>query len=173
MARHGERVGCRAYSGTVTQRQLVFEQDFDLPRAIVWDGLVDPDLVSGWLGEARITAVPGGAYHLGWLGSVDFPGTEGAITHLSPPERLTVVTAAHGELDFQLSEVPGGSRDTSTRLRLTVTLEIDPAFEPRVRANWAGSLRQLVGLLRGHPVDWKRDQVEVRSASPEHDTGRR
>lgn len=151
----------------------MFERDFDLPRAIVWDALVDPDLVSGWLGEARIVAVAGGDYHLGWLGSVDFPATEGTITHLSPPERLTVLTQAHGELDFALSEVHGGSRDTSTRLTLTVTLEIDGAFEPRVRANWAGSLRQLVALLRGHPVDWKRDQVQVPTASPEHDSRRR
>jgi len=173
--RHSHRlvVGDRAYSVSVTLRQLVFERDYDLPRAIVWDALVEPVLVGGWLGEARIDAVPGGEYHLDWVGSTDFPATDGRISALSEPERLTVVTNVHGELQFALDELDGGPRGSSTRLRLTVTLELADAFEARVRANWISSLEQLAALLRGHPVEWhggaltgSRSRADTRPKSP-------
>ena len=44
-----------------------FERDFEFSPAIVWDALIDPDLVAGWLAEARIDPVLGGQYSLRWM----------------------------------------------------------------------------------------------------------
>lgn len=164
-------VGCRAYSVSVTPRpanqtriaRLEFEHEYDLPRTIVWDALTDPVLIGGWLGEARVLAVVGGRFDLEWLGSRDFAPTTGRIDQLAAPERLVVTTEAHGILDFGLEPLDGGSRGTSTRLRLAVTLTVDPAFLGRVRANWTVSLDQLSELLRGHPVDWSAGEVNTSS----------
>ena len=81
---------------------------------IVWDALVDADLVAGWLGDARIEPVVGGRYDLAWLGTPEITATSGKITRLEQPTSLVVVTDAHGTLDFSLTEVPGGPRGTST-----------------------------------------------------------
>lgn len=134
--------------------QLAFEREIELSPAIVWDALVDQELVFGWLAEARIDPVLGGRFELLWLHSTDQPPTSGTIVECEEPRRLVVDTDNHGRLKFRLDEVAGGSRGASTRLRLTVTVELDAAFAPRVKANWMISLDQLEELLRGHPVDW-------------------
>ena len=121
---------------------------------IVWDALVDADLVAGWLGDARIEPVVGGRYDLAWLGTPEITATSGKITRLEQPTSLVVVTDAHGTLDFSLTEVPGGPRGTSTVIELTVGVDIEHRFEARVRRVWLDALDQLDALLHGHPADW-------------------
>jgi uncharacterized protein YndB with AHSA1/START domain len=157
-------VGAPAYSCRVPATQLAFEREIELSPAIVWDALVDQELVSGWLAEARIAPVAGGRFELVWLYSTDQPPTSGTIVDYQEPRLLVVDTDNRGRLEFRLDELAGGRRGTSTRLRLTATIELDAAFLPRVKANWMISLDQLEELLRGHPVDWAnwdRDQIGI------------
>ena len=134
--------------------ELVFEREIELSPAIVWDALVDDELVSGWLAEASIDPVEGGRFDLVWLYSTDQPPTSGTIVRLVERSALAVDTDNRGRIEFTLKPLAGGARRGSTRLRLTVVLELDRAFAARVRANWMISLDQLEELLRGHPVDW-------------------
>jgi len=144
--------------------ELVFERQIELSPAIVWDALVDAELVSGWLAEASIEPVEGGRYDLVWLYSIDQPPTSGTIQTLVEGELLAIGTDNRGQIVFALEEIPGGGRGSSTQLTLTVAVELDTAFVPRVRANWMISLDQLEELLRGHPVDWENwdnDHIEA------------
>ncbi len=134
--------------------ELVFERDFEFAPVIVWDALLDSDLVSGWLAEAVIDPVVGGEYNLRWVNRVGQPESLGRITALQPLERLHVDTTTVGLLRFELEEVPGGGRGTSTRLVLRVDVEVESAFAARVSADWLTNLDQLDDLLHGHPVDW-------------------
>jgi uncharacterized protein YndB with AHSA1/START domain len=148
----------------VPATQLAFEREIELSPAIVWDALVDQELVSGWLAEARIDPVAGGRFELAWLYSMDQPPTFGTIVEYREPRLLVIDTDNRGRLEFRLDELPGGNRGASTRLRLTVTVELDAAFVPRVKANWMISLDQLEELLRGRPVDWAhwdRDRIDT------------
>ncbi len=138
----------------MTTRSVRLEREYDLPRQIVWDALVDDDLVSGWLGEAHIEPEVGGSYLLDWVGSPEFAPAVGIISRLRTPELLSVSTDAHGDLEFELDAIEGGSRGESTRLSLTVVVDVEAVFAARLRANWVLSLEQLDGLLRGHPVEW-------------------
>lgn len=135
--------------------ELAFERELEFAPVIVWDALVDADLVSGWLAEAVIEPVVGGEYNLRWVHRFGQPASLGRITVLQPLERLHVDTTTVGLLRFGLEEVDGGSRGTSTRLALQVDVEVEPAFAPRVKADWLTNLDQLGDLLRGHPVDWQ------------------
>lgn len=131
-----------------------FEREYEFSRVIVWDALVDGDLVSGWLAEAAITPEVGGEYNLRWMHRTSQPASPGRITVLQPLERLHVETLDAGRLEFELAETPGGGRGTSTLLRLTVTVAIEPVFAARLKADWLTNLDQLHDLLHGHPVDW-------------------
>jgi uncharacterized protein YndB with AHSA1/START domain len=140
---------------------LVLECDYEFSPAIVWDALVDPDLVSGWWADAAITPEAGGEYNLRWLHRPGQPDTFGRITDMQPLERLTVDTSDSVLVTFELTERPGGLRGTSTRLKVTID---GPEADPRVTADWLTNLDQLDDLLRGHPVDWanwSRDRYEV------------
>lgn len=149
------------------------ERDYEFPRVIVWDALVDADLVSGWLAESAIAAELGGRYELRWSQRAGEPVTSGRITALRRPELLHV-EAEELTMRFELEELSGGDRGTSTRLRLAVG--VDPALAAaRLEADWLTSLNQLRDLLFGHPVDWAgqdsneralryRDEVENSSA---------
>lgn len=130
------------------------ERRIELPPPIVWDALVDPQLVAGWLAVASIELHVGGRYDLAWQRDGVRRVGPGVITELRDGTALTVDAAQHGVLSFRLRAVPGGSRGTSTRLRLSVKLGTDPVFAARVRADWETRLDQLGDLLRGHPVDW-------------------
>jgi uncharacterized protein YndB with AHSA1/START domain len=134
---------------------LVFEREIELSPAIVWDALVDDELVSGWLAAASIDPVEGGHYDLVWQYSTDQPPTAGVITSLVEPKLLVIDTDNRGRIAFSLEAFAGGGRGIATRLRLSVALELDRAFVARVRANWLISLDQLEEVLRGHPVDWE------------------
>jgi uncharacterized protein YndB with AHSA1/START domain len=133
---------------------LAFQRDYEFPRVIVWDALVDADLVSGWLAEAVIVPESGGEYNLRWLHKVGKPETFGRITLMTTLDRLDVDTHDVGRLTFQLEELQAGSRGTSTRLTLTVDTDVEPEFHPTIVADWLTNLDQLEALLRGHPVDW-------------------
>jgi uncharacterized protein YndB with AHSA1/START domain len=138
----------------VAGSRLEIERRVELPPAIVWDALVDPDLVIGWLARASIDLRVGGHYDLSWQRSAVRRVGPGVITELKPRKLLTVDAGKHGVISFRLTEVPGGSRGTSTRIDLTIRLSADAAMMARVRADWETRLDQLDGLLRGHPVDW-------------------
>jgi uncharacterized protein YndB with AHSA1/START domain len=133
---------------------LRFEHDYEFPPVIVWDALIDADLVSGWLAEAEIAPEVGGEFNLVWRHREGSPASPGRITVLQPLERLHVDTLDAGRLEFELTEFPGGNRGTSTRLRLTVEVEVEPVFAARLKADWLTALDQLQDLLHGHPVDW-------------------
>lgn len=105
------------------------ERLIDLPRPIVWDALLDPVLVEGWLhpterllaGDVRERADP-------------LPGASAVLETVLEP---------YGRLRFELDERDGGTRGTSTILRLQAA-----------GAGWEDRIDDLENLLRGHPVDW-------------------
>ena len=108
----------------------VVDRRIDLPRAIVWDALLDPVLVEGWLHPtARL---------------VD--GDVGERVDPAPGETAVLATVLEpfGELRFELDELDGGTRGTSTAFRMS-------AERP---AGWPDRIDDLENLLRGHPVDW-------------------
>ncbi|MCB1280569.1 MAG: SRPBCC domain-containing protein [Salinibacterium sp.] len=134
--------------------ELEFVRPFDFPPAIVFDALVDPDLIGGWLAHAVVEPRVGGSYDLVWLTSSSFPPTHGTITLFDEPHALSVESDNRGRFQFLLEPSPGGTRGTSTLLTTRVGVSVDSAFVPRVAADWQSSLDQLDALLRGHPVDW-------------------
>jgi uncharacterized protein YndB with AHSA1/START domain len=138
----------------VTGSVLDFAREYDLPPEIVWDALVDSDLVSGWLASATIDGLVGGRYDLRWLSHPDDGGVSGVIEALEPPRRLTISTQNSGLIDFELRPVEGGTRGVSTELVLHVVTDTEPRFSRTTRAYWLSNLDQLAELLRGHPVDW-------------------
>ena len=100
-------------------------REIDLPRVIVWDALIDPDLVSGWLAPAEIEPIAGGIYNLVWPHRPTYADTFGRISLLQHPERLHIDTSNLGRIEFSLESVEGGFRDTGTRLSVTLDLGTD------------------------------------------------
>ncbi|MCY7412760.1 MAG: SRPBCC domain-containing protein [Salinibacterium sp.] len=135
-------------------RTVELERDYELPRGIVWDALIDEELVSGWLAEAEIEPEPGGRYALHWTHREPQARTEGRIIAMDAPHSLLIETREPSTIRFDLLHLDGGSRGTSTRLRVSLEVFIDRAFESRLLADWLTNLDQLEDLLRGHPVDW-------------------
>ena len=136
--------------------QLRFEHSYDLAREIVWDALVDPDLVSGWLAEADIEPRLHGRYDLDWSHFTLVRATTGEIIELDEPRLLVVDTDNFGVTTITLTQT--GPRETL--LSVTVDALADLQFTPMIAATWRLSLEQLSELLRGHPVDWRRWKVE-------------
>lgn len=159
-----ERVGGRSYHVGVNTSHLAFERRIELAPLIVWDALVDPDLVEGWLGEATIDAAVGGRYIIDWLPRTGRAPTEGVITELVARSRLAIETVDLGRILFELEPFAGGDRGTGTIVRVSMSPPVEPAFVARVRADWLTNLDQLGDLLRGHPVDWsnwERDRAKT------------
>jgi len=148
--------------------QLRFERGIDLPRPIVWDALVDADLVSGWLAEASVDPRVGGRYDLQWRRGGALTDSTGTIELMSEPDLLRVDTSALGRITFSLAEVSGGTRDTQTLLTVTVEVDTDPRFAAVSRAHWLCNLDQLQDLLRGHPVDWDSWEADYGAAWERH-----
>jgi hypothetical protein len=96
------------------------------------------------------------------------PVTPGRIVLLQPLERLHVDTADAGRWEFELVEVPGGSRGTSTALTLTVDSPVERVFAPTMQADWLTNLDQLAGLLAGLPVDWANWGRDMQPAWDQH-----
>ena len=147
-----------AYGCRVTTSSLRFEQQYDLPREVVWDALVDADLVSGWLAEAEIDPRIGGRYDLRWSSPIATGTTIGEIADLLEPELLVVEMERIGTVSFTLSHVAGGSRGASTHLVVAVDGPVESRLADGMSAAWITSLEQLDDLLRGHPVDWSKWQ---------------
>lgn len=146
-----------SYSVLVDARTLHFEREYELPRAIVWDALVDEDLVSGWLAQAEIEGMLGGTYILHWTHREPQLEWTGRIVAMDEPSLLEVEASdptSASTIRFDLVPIDGGSRGTSTRLLVSVGVVIDREFESRLMADWLTNLDQLEDLLRGHPVDW-------------------
>lgn len=161
------RIGARTYAGSVAGTRLAFVTDYDLPREIVWDALLDADLVGGWLAEAVIEPRLGGPFDLSWVGPTPLAPTRGEITRIDDLEALGIDTSNIGRLLFELHDLPGGTRGGATRLHLTVQTPSEPRFSPNIAAHWRTNLEQLGDLLRGHPVDWanwERDRGETWNA---------
>ncbi len=121
------------------ERAGEFERLIDLPRSIVWDALLDPVLIEGWL---HPTARP----------------LEGEVHERVDPAPdvtavLETVLAPFGRLRFELDEREGGTRGTSTVLRVQAD-----------GAGWDDRIDGLENLLRGHPVDWGEAPAEERHA---------
>jgi uncharacterized protein YndB with AHSA1/START domain len=143
----------------VADSELEFSRDYDLPVAIVWDALVDEDLVEGWLAAAHVEPMVGGVYWLDWQSGVRAEPTNGTITGLEQPTaardgRLEISTDNLGTLEFTLASTPGGSRGSGTLLTLRMIVDTEPRLTASTRAYWLTNLDQLEDLLRGHPVDW-------------------
>lgn len=112
------------------ERVAGVERLIDLPRAIVWDALLDPVLVEGWL-HPTARLLEGDVQE-----RIDPAPDETAV--------LETVLEAFGALRFELDEREGGTRGTSTAFRLS-------AERP---TGWADRIDDLENLLRGHPRDW-------------------
>ncbi|NYG99722.1 hypothetical protein FJ656_00700 [Schumannella luteola] len=109
----------------------------DLPPGIVWEALVDPVLVEGWLHPS-----------LTLLG-------DGALLVAEEPEVLLEVDHAEfGQVRILLDPVAGGTRGTATVVTVELPALGDLRFSPPIAAGWSVRLHQLADLLRGHPVDW-------------------
>ena len=133
------------------------ERDIDLPRTIVWEALVDPVLVEGWLHPSE-RLVSGTT-------PVEFREPDAA----SEPAVLEVISPAFGDVRIVLDRVDGGTRGEGTHVELTVSDEWGRRSERQ--ALWALRLEQLAELVRGHPVDWAdwptRHRLEDRAARSE------
>jgi uncharacterized protein YndB with AHSA1/START domain len=127
---------------------------YELPREIVWDALVDSDLISGWLAEADVEPRIGGRFDLDWSHLERGFRTEGEIVELIGLRTLVVDMSSFGRTTFTLDEVNGGPRGSSTLLTVDVHAIADPEFSGTVSATWRLSLEQLEHLLHGHPVNW-------------------
>ena len=138
----------------------------DLPPVIVWDALVDPDLLAGWLGEVRMlpsdhslgdsrrTARSLSAFEFRWPGSGPGRLVRGTVSALQAPRLLRVETDNRGRIEFTLVSSVGGFRGSSTELELRVDSSIQLSSVTTVRDEWQTSLDRLEQLLHGHPVDW-------------------
>lgn len=137
---------------------LNFERTIDLPPIIVWDALVDPDLLAGWLGEVRRDTAGSTGFHILWPGADPRESTTGSVAEFDAPRYLRVVTDNRGTIECTLAGIPGGLRGSGTELCLRIDSEIEPAFAATVRDEWETSLDRLERLLHGHPVDWDLDE---------------
>jgi uncharacterized protein YndB with AHSA1/START domain len=149
----------QAPNRTQHEHHLELFHEYDLPVAIVWDALVDDDLVEGWLAAARIDPRVGGDYWLNWQTGASLASTNGTITVFEPPDasgsaRLAFDTDNIGSISFQLDSTPGGTRGSGTLLRVHIRVDTEPRLLASTQAYWLTNFDQLEDLLRGHPVDW-------------------
>lgn len=133
---------------------LIVQRTIDLPPVIVWDALVDPDLLAGWLGEVRIFSTESPRFHILWPGADARQSTAGTVVEFEAPRRLRIETDNRGIIECMLMSIPGGVRGSSTELTLRVDAGIEPAFATKMRDEWQTSLNRLERLLHGYPVDW-------------------
>jgi len=127
---------------------LRIDRVVDLPRVIVWDALIDPVLVEGWLHPTL--RLVGGEPAVELRERVDPEPGRDAV--------LRVRGEQLGELRLGLAERAGGTRGSSTVVTIEVQLP-DPRFGGALRETWQTRLDQLENLLRGHPVRWQSEQA--------------
>lgn len=134
--------------------RLEFVREVNFAPSIVFDALIDPDLLGGWLADAVVDPRVDGDFDLVWLAGASLPPTHGVITVLDEPFAIEVVTDNRGRIRFELSERKADDGGARTTLALTTDVAVDAIFLPRVVADWQISLDQLEALLHGRPVDW-------------------
>lgn len=139
----------------MTVPSLNLQRSYEFAPSIVWDALVDADLLAGWLGDAVVEPDIGGIFSVRGIAPGPAIGVEGRIVDFDPRAHLEVAGSSGAVLDITLDEVAGGNRGSSTLVSVSVTSPVDAAFSARVRADWLVSLDQLGDLLHGHPVDWQ------------------
>jgi uncharacterized protein YndB with AHSA1/START domain len=118
--------------------RAVVARRIDFSPSLIWDALVDPDLVTGWLHPVE-TLLP--------------PDVTTAET-VEEPTDLVVDTTLFGRVEIRLAPAPGVARDLATDLELVAGPEVDAPFLPALTAVWIGRVDRLEDLLRGHPMDW-------------------
>lgn len=133
--------------------EIRLELELDLPRGIVWEALVDPELVGGWLhpSDRLVTGTT----------PVEFREPDDPAT----PAVLEVISPSFGRVRIVLVRLEGGTRGESTALRLTVSDEWGRRSERE--ALWRLRLVQLAALVRGHPVEWSSWAARHRAADAE------
>jgi hypothetical protein len=129
--------------------EIRLEREIDLPRGIVWEALVDPVLVEGWLHPSS-RLVTG-------TSPVEFREPDDAAERAV----LEVISPSFGDVRIVLEPLAGGTRGEATRVELVVSDEWGRRSERE--ALWSLRLDQLEALLRGHPVDWSRWPEEHRA----------
>jgi uncharacterized protein YndB with AHSA1/START domain len=152
-------------------------REYDLPPAVVWDALVDPVLLEGWLGAGIADPEVGGTFVLDWLDPHHHGAAVAGEVVLIEPGSQLLVRAMEYSLAMLLDELPYGTRGSSTRLTLSARLPGDRFSGPERLAHWRTHLEALEDLLRGHPVVWDRwdtdyGQVTRDFLSPTHSTAR-
>jgi hypothetical protein len=120
--------------------EIRLELTLDLPRGIVWECLVDPELVGGWLhpSDRLVTGTS----------PVEFREPDDPTT----PAVLEVISPSFGDVRFVLTRIEGGTRGESTVVQLTVSDEWGRRADRE--ALWQLRLEQLAAVVRGHPVNW-------------------
>jgi uncharacterized protein YndB with AHSA1/START domain len=152
-------------------------REYDLPPALVWEALVDPVLVEGWLGAGFADPEVGGTYVLDWLDPHHHGAAVAGEIVLIEPRSQLLVRAMEYSIALLLDELPYGTRGTSTRLTLSARLPDDNTSQRERVAHWRTHLEALEDLLRGHPVVWGRwdadyGQITSNFLAPTHTTAR-
>ena len=145
--------------------EFTVTREYDLPPAVVWDALIDPALLEGWLGAGSSDAEAGGTFVLDWLDPHHHgAAVAGEIVLLEPQSQL-LIRAMEYSLAMLIDELPSGTRGSSTRLTLSLRLPADRYSERERIAHWRAHLEALEDLLRGHPVVWERWDVDYGPAT--------
>lgn len=143
-------------------RELTFERQIDLPPAVVWPALVDPELLAGWFADVAERRAADGRIQLTWPDGAGSPPTRIQVRQQIDNERLSVSTDNRGLISVELESHEGGLRGSWTLVKLSVTLFGEATDLPSAEAQWSLSLNRLEELLHGRPVDW----AAVRRPSP-------
>jgi uncharacterized protein YndB with AHSA1/START domain len=147
--------------------ELVFEHEIDLPANVVWDALVDPVLLEGWLAAADSAPELERTVRLEWRDGSEPAGVAATVERFEPFRALHLSTDTRGSIGFLLTERPGGLRGMGTVLELRIELDVDAQFTALAREDWEAALERLDDVLSGRPADWAAVS-RLRSASLAH-----
>ena len=134
--------------------ELRFEHEIDLPANVVWDALVDPVLLEGWLGAVDPSPLSSDEVTIEWLDGSEPPTTVARVERIEHFRSLRLGTDNRGSIEFLLTEVPGGLRGMGTVLELRIQVNADARFATTARLDWESALERLDDLLSGRPADW-------------------
>jgi uncharacterized protein YndB with AHSA1/START domain len=134
------------------RRAVHFERRYDAAPEAVWDALVEPEQLRGWLAEARVEPRVGGRVELEFG---DSPGerTVGTIRVFDPPRVLEYDWSYEGEPDsvvrFELR--PEGEGTTLVLHHRQLSTEAAPGYG----AGWHAHLDLLAEQIAGSAsADW-------------------
>ncbi|CAN5204971.1 hypothetical protein BH09ACT3_BH09ACT3_10300 [soil metagenome] len=134
--------------------ELRFEHEIDLPASVVWDALVDPVLLEGWLGAVEPSPLSAAELSIEWLDGSEPTTTLARVERIEHFRTLRLGTDNRGTIEFLLTEVPGGLRGRGTVLELSIQLSAEARFASTARLDWEWALERLDDLLSGRPADW-------------------